>query len=223
MPPAPCDSVMNKLYKLATSTILVGQKRRSGTIVCLFLILVLLFAGCAGETTTTQPTTLAAQVGSSLSSAAPIGVAAKGIVECGYGYTSHELYDVRVTMLEVKRGDEAYALMTAGTPEAPAGSEYIVARVKFEYNARGAPGDCCHELKAEQFVAFSENGGEYPAATVPPPDPELKGRICAGNVFEGWVVFQVAKDDKKPAAMFDAGAGGVEAIEHGGNIWFQLY
>ena len=76
---------------------------------------------------------------------------------------------------------------------------------------------------AAQFIAYSSGGSEYPAAHFPPPAPELKGRVCAGNLFEGWVLFQVAKDDKKPVAMFAAGVGGYEAIEHGGNIWFRLY
>ncbi len=192
-------------------------------IISALVLLVLAFSGCTGTTPTTPSTTRASGSGNSISSAAPVGVTAKGIVECGAGYTSHELYDVKVTMLEVARGDKAQGLLGPGSAPATDGFEYIAARVKFEYMARGAPGDCCHELKAAQFIAFSSSGSEYPAAPVPPPTPELKGRICAGNQFEGWVVFQVAEDDKKPVAMFNAGVGGVEAIEHGGNIWFRLY
>jgi hypothetical protein len=161
-------------------------------------------------------------LGTSPANAAPIGSAAKGIVECGTGYTSHELYDVRVTVVEAVRGDKVTQLLGPSAVPPSAGSEYIAARVKFEYSARGAPGDCCHELKSAQFIAYSSGGSEYPAAHFPPPAPELKGRVCAGNLFEGWVLFQVAKDDKKPVAMFAAGVGGYEAIEHGGNIWFRL-
>ena len=191
-------------------------------VVCASLLLVLAFAGCTGKTPTTSSTTQASGLGYSLSSAAPLGTTASGIVECGAGYTSHELYDVKITMLEVARGQKAREMM--GSASAPdSGLEYVIARVKFEYYARGAPGDCCHELKSTQFSAFSGDGREYPAAAAMPPSPELKGKACAGTNFEGWVVFQVSKDDKKPVAMFSAGVGGAEAIEHGGNVWLRLY
>ena len=162
-------------------------------------------------------------MGLSPSTAAPIGTAVKGIIECGTGYTSHELYDVKVTVMEVARGSKALALLGPAASIPPAASEYIAARIKFEYFARGAPGDCCHELKAAQFIAFSGQGKEYTAASTPPPAPELKGRICAGNLFEGWALFEVAKDDNKPVTMFDAGVGGAEGVEHGGNTWLRLY
>jgi hypothetical protein len=178
---------------------------------------------CTATISSNAPPTEPAALGLSPSTAVSIGTPAKGIVECGTGYTSHELYDVKVTVLEVARGSKALALLGPSASPSSTVLEYVAARIKFEYSARGAPGDCCHELKAAQFIAFSLNGKEYKATTTLPPTPELKGRICAGKSFEGWVLFEIAKDDNKPVTMFDAGVGGDEGVEHGGNIWLRLY
>jgi hypothetical protein len=181
-----------------------------------------ILAGCAGKTDT--PTiTPAVNIGYSLASAAALGQTAKGIIECGKGYTSHELYDVKITVLEVLRGDRATARLAAGVAAPAANQEYLIARIRFQYFARGTPGDCCHELSWDQFIAYSKDGGEYEPAITLPPAPALEGKVCAGGSAEGWAIFQVAKNDKKPLAMFNAGVGGIEAIEHGGNLWFQLY
>jgi hypothetical protein len=182
-------------------------------------------AACGrSESTTTGSQML--DIGLSISKAAPLNVTVNGIVECGTGYTSHELYDVKVTVMEIMRGQNAWGILQQADSknvEAGQGMDYLLARIKFEYYARGAPGDCCHELTGAQFVAYSANGLEYPSVALTPPAPELKGRACAGSNFEGWVVFKVSENDSKPVAMFNAGIGGVEAIEHGGDIWFQLY
>jgi hypothetical protein len=45
--------------------------------------------------------------GSSPSKPVLTGKTVAGIVECGEGYTSHELYDMKTTLLEVIRGEEA--------------------------------------------------------------------------------------------------------------------
>jgi hypothetical protein len=191
------------------------------------IFLTLVSSGCSATKTTTMPTTEISTIGSLPSNAAPVGVTVAGIIECGAGYTSHELYDVRVSFLEVVRGEKALTRIQQANPSVSptpnVGYEYVVARVKFDYAARGAPGDCCHQLTSAQFVAFSIDGKEYQRADVAPPVPELKGRICAGNSLEGWIVLQLPKDDRKPVAMFDASIGGLEGVEHGGNIWFQLF
>jgi hypothetical protein len=53
----------------------------------------------------------AAQEGNSPFNPAPAGVRLSGIVECGQGYTSHELYDMNITLLEVARGDDAWKIL----------------------------------------------------------------------------------------------------------------
>jgi hypothetical protein len=84
---------------------------------------------------------MAQTAGSSPFAPANIGVALAGIIECGRRYTSHELYDMKITLSEVVRGEEAWKRLkgtSASNKPADACFEYILARVSFEYFARGA-------------------------------------------------------------------------------------
>jgi hypothetical protein len=162
-------------------------------------------------------------LGSSPSQAAPSGVVLTGIVECGEGYTSHELYDMKLTLLEVLRGEEAWTLIKkADSTNKPAesGTEYILARIKFEYFARGTPGLCIHQVVPEQFTAYSANGEDYKSAPVALPKPEMRKRFKSGESFEGWLAFMVARTDKSPLMSYSASTGG--AVQHGGEKWFLL-
>jgi hypothetical protein len=162
--------------------------------------------------------------GQSPHSAIPIRVPVVTIIECGEGYTSLELYDAKITLLEIVRGEKAWkrikeVSVSNGPPGA--GFEYILARIKFEFFKRGFPGDKSYELRGSQFIAFSINGKEYKTPTIVQPKPELSGRLRSGDSLEGWVTFQVAIDDSKPLIVFTTDPTG--AVQHGGNIWFQLY
>jgi len=82
------------------------------------------------------------QSGSGPSNPAPAGTIIAGIIECGEGYTSHELYDMKITLLEVIRGDEAWKrIEQADKSNKPAqpGMEYLLTRVKYEYYAGEPP------------------------------------------------------------------------------------
>jgi hypothetical protein len=169
------------------------------------------------------PAASAQTVGSSPSDPAPVGAMLAGIVECGQGYTSHELYDMRITLLEVLRGDEAWKRLkqanASNKPPAP-GFDYVLARIKFEYQARGTPGLCIHQLSPEQFTAYSANGEDYKIVSVVPPKPELRKGMKSGEAVEGWVVLMVSQQDKAPLMSYSADAGG--AVMHGGGMWFLL-
>jgi hypothetical protein len=162
--------------------------------------------------------------GQSPHSAIPVGVPIVTVIECGEGYTSLELYDAKITLLEIVRGEKAWkrikeASVSNGPPDVS--FEYILARIKFEFFKRGFPGDKNYELRGSQFVAFSINGKEYKTPPVVQPKPELSGRLRSGDSLEGWITFKVAIDDNKPLMTFTADPTG--AVQHGGNIWFQLY
>lgn len=166
----------------------------------------------------------AAQEGSSPLSPAPAGVTLSGIIECGQGYTSHELYDMKIALLEVLRGDEAWKrLKEASSSNKPAdpGFDYVLARVKFEYFARGSPGLCIHKLLPEQFTAFSRDGLDYKTISVTLPKPEMRGELRSGESIEGWVAFAVPQEDKEPIMNYSADVGA--AVLHGGGKWFKLY
>ena len=185
------------------------------TIGCILACLVITMAVC-DETARAQ--------GNSPHNPQPVGVPLTAIVECGAGYTSHELYDTKITVLEIVRGEKAWERVKEASlsNEPPKGGfEYILARIRFEYFARGFPGECSHELRPEQFTAVSANGKEYKALSVVPPKPELSGRLHSGDSLEGWVAFLVAQEDSKTLMTFTADVGG--AILHGGGVWFQLY
>jgi len=157
------------------------------------------------------------------SSAAPKGTTVVGILECGEGYTSHELYDIKITLMEVIRGEEAWKRIkeaAASNKPAPSGSEYILARVKFEYRARGIPGLCVHKLLPEQFTAYSAAGEDYKPISVAPPKPEMRKDLKSDDSIAGWLVFAAAKDDRAPLMSFSADAGG--AVQHGEPKWFSL-
>jgi len=145
-------------------------------------------------------------------------------IECGEGCTSLELYDMKINLLEIVRGEKAWERIKEMSPsnEPPeVGFEYILVRIRFEFSSRGSPRECIHELRPEQFTAISEDGKEYETPPVMPPKPELNGSLRSGDFLESWVAFLVAQDDRKPLRTFDPASGG--AISRGKVTWFQLY
>jgi hypothetical protein len=169
------------------------------------------------------PPAAAQAPGSAPSVAASAGVALVDVVECGEGYTSHELYDMKIALLEVIRGEEAWKRLreaSASNKPAEGGSEYVLARIRFEYKARGLPGQCVHPLTPDQFTAYSAAGEDYKPAPVAAPKPEMRKDLKSGESFEGWAVFMVSRQDKSPVMLYSVGAGG--AVQHGGDKWFSL-
>jgi hypothetical protein len=169
------------------------------------------------------PAAWAQSEGSSPSNPALPGTTVSGIVECGEGYTSHELYDMKITLLELIRGEEAWNRVREADPAnvaAPEGKEYVLVRVKYEYYARGVPGLCVHPLKPDQFTAYSAGGEGYDTVSVVTPKPELRKELKSGESAEGWIVFAVATNDKAPLIHYSADTGG--AVQHGGGKWFRL-
>ena len=189
--------------------------------VCAFAALMLAIAGRAPAT---RAQTSTGKLGFSPFSPAPVGIRLETVIECGFGYSPHEKYDAKVTLLEVVRGDKAWERIKAASASnkpPQAGFEYILARIKFEYFARGAPGDCVHELRREEFTAFSGEGKEYEDPSIVPPKPELNAKLRPGDSLEGWLAFQAQQGESKALLRFVASVG--RAVEQGGQIWFRLY
>ena len=159
--------------------------------------------------------------GNSPSDAATPGTVVAGIIECGDGYTSHELYDVKITLLELLRGETAGLRLAGAAPAPGEGQEYILARIRFEYYARGRPGDCEHTVRPGQFTALSADGTAYSAPTLAMPEPGLSGAVHSEQHLEGWLAVQVARQDVQPLLTFSVDDTG--AVQHGGKLWFQLY
>ena len=136
----------------------------------------------------------------------------------GYGVgTLDQFYDVRITVLEVVRGEKALALLKQASPsiQVPkSGLEYLLARIKFEFLAKTGN----YGVSEDMFSATSPVGKEYDSFIVRQLKPSLNGRLYSGESLEGWVAFQVSSEDNKPLMTF--GQGGIQGP---GQVWFQLY
>lgn len=171
------------------------------------------------------PAPLAAQA-TSAAHAQPVGVPLTTIIGFGNQYDGgDELYDARITVLEILRGPKAWdVLRRAGASNAPAklGSEYLLARVRFEFSARTSPHHYDYTLRPNQFTAMSAAGTEYESPVLAaPPNPPLSGTLHSGDSVEGWVAFQVPQSDRKPLMVFREDVGSV--FHEGGGSFFQLY
>ncbi len=175
--------------------------------------MVLAFAACGEKTA--RESGFSSGSGSSLAGAAAIGASVSAIVELSDMYRAPETYDVKIAVREILRGRQANNLLAkTGASNTPAkkGFEYVLARIRFEYAARGAPGDKPWELTSAQFSAFSADGKPYEMPSIAPPEPKLNGVLRSGDSLEGWIAFAVATEDKKPVMTFAPDS-----------IWFRLY
>ena len=155
---------------------------------------------------------------------APIGSPVKSMVELGSVYSS--IYDITITVLETVRGKDAIKLLKktdSKIPKLSKGSEYILARVKFEMKARAVSDRLAFDLGNSplQWIALASDLTEYPRVSVTVPAPALKGIVKPGDSIEGWVAFAVDKKDKGPVMVFDPDSGG--ATGRGKTLFFKLY
>jgi len=157
--------------------------------------------------------------------AQPKGLPLTTTISFGDEYmTPVELYDAKITVLEVVRGEKARKILEDGNPlNSPSRNfEYVAARIRFAFLARGIPGDKRYRLDAEQFTACSGDGAvEYPAVHRSIPNPALDRELASGDSAEGWVGFLVALGDARPLLVFRED---VRILTRSGmGVRFQLY
>ena len=174
-------------------------------------------------TAAASPRSSIAQDNSSTNPAA-IGSPVRSMVELGSVYTN--IYDITITVLEAVRGEKAVSRLKEadpGNPAPPEGFEYILARVRFEFNGRAVTDRLSFDLGNAplQWVALSSDLMEYPRASVSVPKPSLTGLVKPGQTVEGWVAFAVDRKDAKPVMVFDPDIGG--ATGRGRALFFKLY
>ena len=155
--------------------------------------------------------------GSGVSSvdAASIGTTVPSIVELSDMYVSPETYDFKITVAEIIRGEKSMEFlkkMGASTVRTNTDSECVLARIRIEYKARGAPGDKPWELSGVQFSAFSGDSKPYESPSIVASPSGLKPSLRSGDTLECWLAFAVAKSDRKPVMTFNPGGA-----------WFHLY
>jgi ribonuclease HI len=82
-----------------------------------------------------------------------------------------------------KAGVEIVKKLGASNGQTRTDSEYVLARVRFEYKARGAPGDKPWELSGVQISAFSENNKPYASPAIVASQSGLKPSLRSGDTL----------------------------------------
>lgn len=155
------------------------------------------------------------RAGFSSADAASIGTSVLSMVELSDMYVSPEIYDLKVTVEEIVRGEKCGAHLKnlgALNKQLADDSEYLLARVRFEYKARGAPGNKTWELSGTQFNAYSADSKPYENPFIVMPQSGLIPSLRSGDVAECWLALLVGKNDRKPIMTFTPGG-----------VWFRLY
>jgi hypothetical protein len=150
--------------------------------------------------------------------ACTLGTACRTKITIGEGYvTGTETVESVVTVLEIVRGEQAWDLVKAASPSnkrADVGMEYIAARIRFVFGAKGTSEDLSYGIRDEQFASVSESGRQYERPAIILPKPELSGRLYPGDSLEGWLVLLVSVNDKKPLMSFG---------NNYNKVWLKLY
>jgi uncharacterized protein DUF4352 len=169
---------------------------------------------------------LAAQAISAATHAKPAGIPFNTIIIFGDQYNGgDELYNARITVAEIVRGEKAWQLVRkASTSNKPAsaGFEYLLVRVRFEFSARTGPAHYSYTLEPVQFAAMSSDNKPYETAVLAEPlKPALHATLRSGDSAEGWVAFLVRRGDHTPLMLFHEDVGSV--IHEGSGSIFKLY
>lgn len=158
--------------------------------------------------------------------AQPVGAPLSTIIEFGDDYNGgDELYDAKITVLEIVRGEKALDLVRhagASNPVPKSGFDYVLARIRFQFSARAVPENHDYTLNPSQFAAMSADGVTYPAPVLAAPvQPALHATLRSGQSAEGWIVLQVPHADCSPLMLFTADVG--STFHEGGGSLFRLY
>ena len=169
--------------------------------------------------------TVPAQLTAAPIDAHPVGAPVTTIIEFGDEYLGSELYDAKITVLAVVRGEKAWGIVheaSASNPSPPTGFDYLLARVRFEFSARTSPAHYNYHLNESQFTATAPEGQEFDAPILDvPAKPQLRGTLKPGDSVEGWLVFLVPQKVSRPVMVFCEDVG---VVSHtGGGTWFQIY
>ncbi len=180
---------------------------------CILTITLVALTGCSEKSEPAKQE----KPGTGISSedAALVGTTVSTIVELSDMYVSPETYDLKIAVAEIVRGEACVEVLKKfgkSGVQAKQDSEPVLARVRFEYKARGAPGDKPWEVKGMQFSAFSEDRKPYEEPAILTAQTGRGPVLRSGDVLECWLSLNVAKGDRKPVVIFNPGTS-----------WFRLY
>ena len=196
----------------------VSRRTRTGRLAAVFVVAILATISLAAANV------IAAN--SFADQAQPLGRALSTIIIFGDQYDGgDELYDAKITVVQVVRGEKAWEMLKAistSNPPPKAGFEYLLARVRFEFSARTSPSHYNYTIDETQFTAMKGDGTAYAAADIAEqPVPDLQGTLKPGDSLEGWITLAVPRADHQPLMLFRADVGSV--IHEGGGSLFKLY
>lgn len=127
-------------------------------------------------------------------------------------------YTVSVKVMEIVRGESAYAALNAkgsAYPEPDEGYEYLNAKIAF--SVIQTKDDFSVEPSQSQFTSFTSNNEECPDNMWASIKPRLEGALYEGGNTEGWITVMVKKDDPAPKLAYGLDYNGANGI------WFALY
>jgi hypothetical protein len=198
----------------------VGLRRRNGTgrLAAVFIVAILATISLAPAN--------AIAANSFADQAQPLDRTLSTIIIFGDQYDGgDELYDAKITVVQVVRGEKAWEMLKAistSNPPPKAGFEYLTARVRFEFSARTSPSHYNYTIDETQFTATDADGKAYAAPSIAEqPMPDLQGTLKPGDSVEGWITFVVPRSERQPLMLFRANVGSV--IHEGGGSLFRLY
>ncbi len=129
-----------------------------------------------------------------------------------------QLVTAEYAVLEIIRGDSAWnkiKLANIYNREPEQNKEYILAKIRFKLietsDGKG------YKIPHTIFSVFSKNGVAYDYSSVIEPEPRLLSKeLYSGATYEGWVAFEVSKEDTEP--VLRVSYPGVTE-----ELWFKLY
>ncbi len=127
-------------------------------------------------------------------------------------------YKANITVKEIIRGDKVGDLIkkdNENKSQLEKGYEYIFAKIKFDLT--DADENRAIFIFNSAFTLVSETGKEYePIPINELPAQTLNVALFKGGSEEGWVVFKVKADDKKPVITY-------KVYDGTGSLWFKAY
>lgn len=127
-------------------------------------------------------------------------------------------YNGQVSISQVIRGEEAWKMIQSANTfneEPKAGFEYLLAKAKVSITSNKKAADGAVDIWNGDFILVSGSGTDYDRLSVVLPDPGIDANIYAGSSKEGWVAFQVKKDDLSPVISYARKHDGT------GGAWFK--
>ncbi|MBI5301247.1 MAG: J domain-containing protein [Chloroflexi bacterium] len=130
---------------------------------------------------------------------APLGFARERPMPLGQGvvWTGREGEQIRFTLLNAYRGDEARMLIQSANPANPAPPPdwvYLLFKVRAEFVKAGLKSSV--QLSEYDFRALaSQEYAVTDAPTLAPPSPRLMKTLAAGESLEGWIAFAIPADE----------------------------